>query len=123
MINLEEHISCPHYLTGEQALFQLHELQKDTSVGDLNHMRNVLLYLISGEIEIALGHFSLRKCTAGSLIFLPKNIQFHALVSDNARLISCACPEDIPLCNRHAFFELLSQTRRGGVKYLSDSLK
>lgn len=121
-MNREEHISCPHYLLGDRALFQLHELQKDTSVRDLNHMRSVLLYVVSGKLEIALGHFSPRRRAAGSLVFLPKNIQFCARASDNVRLISCVCPEDIPLCNKHAFFELLTQTR-GGVKYPSDSLR
>ena len=104
--NTSDFLECRYFTSEQTALLRQWQFQEADMLPELNRNKGILLYLVSGTIEMALGSFPDAKIGGSQILFLPHNITFYAKAAENSRFFTCTVPQHIPLCCRYDLLDL-----------------
>ncbi len=114
----EEHIHCRYNATGQTAIFKRLHVKKGGAVPSMAAESNVLLYIVSGTLQIAKSGFDVEVIGSNRLLFLSRNVPFNARALDDLDLCACLLPLQFTLCTRYDLLELKQYVAnlKGGLK-------
>ena len=104
--NTSDFLECRYFTSEQTALLRQWQFQEADMLPELNRNKGILLYLVSGTIEMALGSFPDAKIGGSQILFLPHNITFYAKAAEKSRFFTCTVPQHIPLCCRYDLLDL-----------------
>lgn len=104
--NRDEHIGCRYYANGNTALFGRRCFVAGERLPAINRNKGVMMYVVSGSVEIEMSRFVSDPLGSRTLFFLPQNIPFYGRVVENLELCTCTAPPQIPLCGRYDLMDL-----------------
>lgn len=114
--NIDQHLGCIYYATGDNALFRHYCLSDGNDISGINENRSALLYLAKGSLQIELGGFNPEVIMSPRLVFLPKNIDFVGHSIGDCAVIACFFEGKIPLCNKYSLIDLQRDVARIGYQ-------
>ncbi len=114
---VSEHLNCSEYANDKTSLFRISSLSAGESFPPINENQGVLLYLLSGKIDVILGSSDVSIIAEPKLLFIPKNYMFYGRVVDACEYVTCIAPIGIPLCNRYDFINLRQEEKYSQMPY------
>ena len=104
---ISEHTSCLNYLSEEQCIFHVYNLEKDKQCIRRYHDSSFIVILLSGGIAIRYGINRSLSLEKNRLFLLPKNLPVDYMATkENTTLLLCTFSTELTLCSRYSIQQL-----------------
>lgn len=110
---VEEHLKCPHYLTGDQVSLGLYHLKAGQSLTRRHLSRPVLFFVLSGLLSVTSSRQEAR-FRAGQMFLLPKADVFYGRADAECELLRLSIARGFTLCNQFSFAHLAQCAEEAG---------
>ena len=109
LLYVEEHVVCTEYVSGKDAGFNKHVLQKGESFQILpeNSLWNMIYFFLEGDVDYVIGNFGSKQvANLGEMIFVPKRTNFECMAVKETHFISHIFEKPLSLCDKFAMQSL-----------------
>lgn len=102
----KEHLICENYVTGEQAILEIIEVDADKHLVWEDMERSALIFVLSGQIEISTYGLVWHHVHERQMFFVNAGDSFYGKSVAGTSLLRCSFGGDMALCNRFSIAQL-----------------
>ena len=102
----KEHLECENYVSNEQAIWGIQELESGKLFIKENLKRHTLVFVLEGELHISSTQVIEQKIIAGKMFLIPAGGNFYGKAIRDTLFMRCSFTHNMALCNRFSIERL-----------------